>query len=169
MAVAVYCLRRELSSGCRSSAPLKTLRNSIISSPHGYSLGMPRNISSRSLIHRTLCRVSKPNSSLPGREEEEEEMVLNTWARMIFIQVYSVGVDLPCGSLNSENSASMAVRGKDGRRRRSSCSRETWDCLCTAGMCWVREMRKRTRPTSSSLRENTWKRSEREKETELNF
>lgn len=63
---------------------------------------------------------------------------------------------LPCGSLNSENSASMAVRGKEGRRSRSSCSSDTCDCLCTAGMCCVREMRKRTRPTSSSLRENTW-------------
>lgn len=33
---------------------------------------MPRNISSSSLIHSTLWRVSKPNSSLPGRHAGEE-------------------------------------------------------------------------------------------------
>lgn len=153
MAVAVYCRSRELSSGCSSSAPLNTFRNSIISSPHGYSLGMPTNISSSSLIHSTLWRVSNPKSSLPNGEEPA---VLGRTSSS-FARTQLTSCFLPCGSLKSENSASMAVRGKDGRRRRSSCSRETWDCLCTVGMCWVREMRKRTRPTSSSLRENTWK------------
>lgn len=73
MAVAVYCRRRALSSGCSSSAPLKTLRKSMISSPHGYSLGMPRNISSSNLIHSTLCKVSRPNSSFPEENEEQED------------------------------------------------------------------------------------------------
>lgn len=62
---------------------------------------------------------------------------------------------VPWDSLKRENSALMAVLGKEGRRSRSSCRRETCDCLCVAGMCWVKEIRKRTRPTSSSLRVNT--------------
>lgn len=52
MTVAAYCLNKALSSGCRIRAPLKTFKNSMISSPQGNSLGMPRNISSSSLIHK---------------------------------------------------------------------------------------------------------------------
>lgn len=62
---------------------------------------------------------------------------------------------IPWGSLKSENSASIALRGNEGSRRRSSWSMETWDCLWAVGIFWVREMRNKTRPTSSSFRVNT--------------
>ena len=66
MTVAAYCLSSALSSGWRIRAPLNTFRKSMISSPQGNSLGMPRNISSRSWIHKLFWRVSRPNSSFPA-------------------------------------------------------------------------------------------------------
>lgn len=34
---------------------------------------------------------------------------------------------------------------------------ETWDCLWAVGIFWVREMRNKTLPTSSSFRVNTYR------------
>lgn len=62
---------------------------------------------------------------------------------------------IPWGSLKSENSASMALLGNEGSRRRSSWSMDTCDCLWAVGIFWVREMRNNTLPTSSSFRVNT--------------
>lgn len=90
MTVAAYCLSRALSSGCRIRAPLNTFRNSMISSPHGNSLGMPRNISSSSLIHKLFWRVSRPKSSFPAAGEksnqQQQQSTLSTTASLTSLQ-----------------------------------------------------------------------------------
>lgn len=82
---------------------------------------------------------------------------IKVYVSLVFSKAHADDLNgwVPCDSLKRENSALIAVLGKEGRRSRSSCRRDTWDCLCVAGMCWVREIRKRTRPTSSNLRVNT--------------
>lgn len=83
MTVAAYCLNKALSSGCRIRAPLKTFKNSMISSPQGNSLGIPRNISSSSLIHKLFWRVSRPKSSFPAvGEKRHQQSTLFTTASL---------------------------------------------------------------------------------------
>lgn len=72
---------------------------------------------------------------------------------------------IPWGSLKRENSASMAFRGNEGKRRRSSWSIDTCDCLWAVGIFCVNDMRNNTRPTSSSLRVNTWKRDKNQNQS----